>query len=71
MYFARSDSVSSSSKTTVVKQIISCLQKLKGEFTDKPGLFRSPRNIDDIRHVELVNPEPDWGNQAETTCYLY
>lgn len=52
--------VSGSGKTTVVKQILyPALQKLKGEFTDKPGLFRSlTGNIDDIRQVELVDQNP-------------
>lgn len=52
--------VSGSGKTTLVKQILyPALKKLKGEFTDKPGLFHGlSGDIDFIKQVELVDQNP-------------
>lgn len=52
--------VSGSGKTTLVKQILyPALQKLKGEGTDKPGLFRGLKgDADLISQVELVDQNP-------------
>lgn len=52
--------VSGSGKTTLVKQILyPALQKLKGEFTERPGVFRQlTGNLDDIRQIELVDQNP-------------
>ncbi len=52
--------VSGSGKTTLVKQILyPALKKLKGEFTDKPGLFHGlSGEIDFIKQVELVDQNP-------------
>jgi excinuclease ABC subunit A len=52
--------VSGSGKTTLVKQILyPALKKLKGEFTEKPGLFHGlSGDIDFIKQVELVDQNP-------------
>ncbi|MFT3982058.1 MAG: excinuclease ABC subunit UvrA [Ferruginibacter sp.] len=52
--------VSGSGKTTLIKQILyPALQKIKGEGTDKPGLFRGLKgDIDFISQVELVDQNP-------------
>lgn len=52
--------VSGSGKTTLVKQILyPALQKIKGEFVDKPGLFHGiSGDIDYIKQVELVDQNP-------------
>lgn len=52
--------VSGSGKTTLIKQILyPALQKIKGEGTDKPGLFRALKgDIDFISQVELVDQNP-------------
>lgn len=52
--------VSGSGKTTLIKQIFyPALQKIKGEGTDKPGLFRGLKgDIDFISQVELVDQNP-------------
>ncbi|HPH84378.1 MAG TPA: excinuclease ABC subunit UvrA [Ferruginibacter sp.] len=52
--------VSGSGKTTLVKQILyPALQKLKGEFVDKPGLYHGlSGDVDSIKQVELVDQNP-------------
>ncbi|MEO8769528.1 MAG: excinuclease ABC subunit UvrA [Ferruginibacter sp.] len=52
--------VSGSGKTTLVKQILyPALQKIKGEFVDKPGLFHGiSGDIDHIKQIELVDQNP-------------
>jgi excinuclease ABC subunit A len=52
--------VSGSGKTTLVKQILyPAIKKLKDEFVDKPGLFRSlSGDIDYIKQVELIDQNP-------------
>ena len=52
--------VSGSGKTTLVKQILyPALKKLKGDFVDKPGLFRSLNgDTDYIKQVEMVDQNP-------------
>jgi excinuclease ABC subunit A len=52
--------VSGSGKTTLVKQILyPALQKLKGEFIEKPGLFHGiTGDIDYIKQIELVDQNP-------------
>jgi excinuclease ABC subunit A len=52
--------VSGSGKTTLVKQILyPALQKLKGEFVDKPGLYHGlSGDMDSIKQVELVDQNP-------------
>jgi excinuclease ABC subunit A len=52
--------VSGSGKTTLVKQILyPALQKIKGEGTDKPGLFRGLKgDIDYLSQIELVDQNP-------------
>ncbi len=52
--------VSGSGKTTLIKQILyPALQKIKGEGTDKPGLFRGLKgDIDFINQVEMVDQNP-------------
>lgn len=52
--------VSGSGKTTLIKQILyPALQKIKGEGTDKPGLFRGLKgDIDFINQIELVDQNP-------------
>ncbi len=52
--------VSGSGKTTLVKQVLyPALKKLKGEFTDKPGLFHGiSGDVDHIKQVELVDQNP-------------
>ena len=52
--------VSGSGKTTLVKQILyPALQQLKGEFTDKPGLFQAlTGDTDLISQVEMVDQHP-------------
>ncbi|TDX00277.1 excinuclease ABC subunit UvrA [Dinghuibacter silviterrae] len=52
--------VSGSGKTTLVKQILyPALQQLKGEFTDKPGLFQGlSGDADYLSQVEMVDQHP-------------
>ncbi len=52
--------VSGSGKTTLVKQILyPALQKLKGEGTDKPGLFKGLKgDMDFIGQIEMVDQNP-------------
>ena len=52
--------VSGSGKTTLVKQILyPALKKLKGEFVDKAGVFKSlTGDIDSITQIELVDQNP-------------
>src|SRR6202012_5827906 len=52
--------VSGSGKTTLVKQILyPALQQLKGEFTEKPGLFQAlTGDMDVISQVEMVDQNP-------------
>jgi len=52
--------VSGSGKTTLVKQILyPALQKLKGEGTDKPGLFKALKgDMDYISQIEMVDQNP-------------
>jgi excinuclease ABC subunit A len=52
--------VSGSGKTTLIKQILyPALQQLKGEATDKPGLFQGlSGNLDDITQIEMVDQHP-------------
>lgn len=52
--------VSGSGKTTLVKQILyPALQKIKGEVSEKPGLYRKMTgDIDYISQVELVDQNP-------------
>ena len=52
--------VSGSGKTTLVKQILyPALQKIKGEVSEKPGLYRRiSGEIDYISQVELVDQNP-------------
>ncbi|MEO5943422.1 MAG: excinuclease ABC subunit UvrA [Ferruginibacter sp.] len=52
--------VSGSGKTTLVKQILyPALQKLKGEGTDKPGIFRALKgDTDYISQIEMVDQNP-------------
>ncbi len=52
--------VSGSGKTTLIKQILyPALQKLKGEGTDKPGLFRGLKgDVEHLSQVEMVDQNP-------------
>lgn len=52
--------VSGSGKTTLVKQILyPALQKIKGEVSEKPGLYRKMTgDIDYISQIELVDQNP-------------
>ncbi|HSU27430.1 MAG TPA: excinuclease ABC subunit UvrA [Chitinophagaceae bacterium] len=52
--------VSGSGKTTLVKQILyPAIQKLKGEFGDKAGLFKSiSGDIESLAQVEMVDQNP-------------
>ncbi len=52
--------VSGSGKTTLVKQILyPALQKLKGEFTNRPGLHKNiTGNIESINQIEMVDQNP-------------
>ncbi|MEJ7611602.1 MAG: excinuclease ABC subunit UvrA [Ferruginibacter sp.] len=52
--------VSGSGKTTLVKQILyPALQKIKGEVSEKPGLYRRiTGDIDYISQIELVDQNP-------------
>ena len=52
--------VSGSGKTTLVKQILyPALQKIKGEVSDKPGLYRKiTGDIDYISRIEMVDQNP-------------
>ncbi len=52
--------VSGSGKTTLVKRILyPALTKLKGEFTEKPGLFHDLKgDLDTISQVEMVDQNP-------------
>ncbi len=52
--------VSGSGKTTLVKQILyPALQKIKGEFVDKPGLFHGiSGDIDHLKQIEMVDQNP-------------
>jgi excinuclease ABC subunit A len=52
--------VSGSGKTTLIKQILyPALQKLKGEFSDKAGIFKAlTGDVDSIAQVEMVDQNP-------------
>jgi excinuclease ABC subunit A len=52
--------VSGSGKTTLVKQILyPTLQKIKGEVSDKPGLYRKiSGDIDYVSRIEMVDQNP-------------
>jgi excinuclease ABC subunit A len=52
--------VSGSGKTTLIKQILyPALQKLKGEFTEKAGIFKALKgDVDSIAQVEMVDQNP-------------
>ena len=52
--------VSGSGKTTLVKQILyPALQKLKGEFGDKAGLYKNiSGDIDTVSQIEMVDQNP-------------
>lgn len=52
--------VSGSGKTTLIKQILyPALQKLKGEFTEKAGIYKSlAGDTDSIAQVEMVDQNP-------------
>ena len=52
--------VSGSGKTTLVKQILyPALQKIKGEVSDKPGLYRKiSGDIDYVSRIEMVDQNP-------------
>jgi excinuclease ABC subunit A len=52
--------VSGSGKTTLVKQILyPALQKIKGEVSDKPGLYRKiSGDIDFISRIEMIDQNP-------------
>jgi excinuclease ABC subunit A len=52
--------VSGSGKTTLIKQILyPALKKLKGEFSDKPGLYKSlAGDIDSIKDIEMIDQNP-------------
>jgi len=52
--------VSGSGKTTLIKQILyPALQKIKGEGTDRPGLFRGIKgDVDFINQIEMVDQNP-------------
>ncbi len=52
--------VSGSGKTTLVKQILyPALQKIKGEVSDKPGLYRKiTGDLDYISRIEMVDQNP-------------
>jgi excinuclease ABC subunit A len=52
--------VSGSGKTTLVKKILyPAIQKMKGEFTEKPGAFRSiSGDVDQIKQIELIDQNP-------------
>ncbi len=52
--------VSGSGKTTLVKQILyPALQKIKGEVSEKPGLYRKiTGDIDYVSQIELVDQNP-------------
>ncbi|HEV3252393.1 MAG TPA: excinuclease ABC subunit UvrA, partial [Puia sp.] len=52
--------VSGSGKTTLIKQILyPALQKLKGEFAEKVGMYRSIKgDLDTISQIEMVDQNP-------------
>ena len=52
--------VSGSGKTTLVKQILyPALKKLKGEFIDKPGLYKKlSGDVDFIKDIEMIDQNP-------------
>ena len=52
--------VSGSGKTTLVKQILyPALKKLKGEFIDKPGLYKMlSGDLDFIKDIEMIDQNP-------------
>jgi excinuclease ABC subunit A len=52
--------VSGSGKTTLVKQILyPALQKLKGEFVDKAGLYKTiSGDVDAVSQIEMVDQNP-------------
>lgn len=52
--------VSGSGKTTLIKQILyPALQKLKGEFSEKAGIFKAlSGDVDSIAQVEMVDQNP-------------
>jgi excinuclease ABC subunit A len=51
---------SGSGKTTLVKQILyPALQKLKGEFTDRPGIHKAiTGDVDSVSQIEMVDQNP-------------
>ncbi len=52
--------VSGSGKTTLIKQILyPALKKIKGEFVEKPGLYKDIKgDIDFIRQIEMIDQNP-------------
>lgn len=52
--------VSGSGKTTLVKQILyPAIKKLKGEFIDKPGLYKKlSGDVDFIKDIEMIDQNP-------------
>jgi excinuclease ABC subunit A len=52
--------VSGSGKTTLVKNILyQALQKLKGEYTERPGLHKQlSGDLDFVSHVEMIDQNP-------------
>ena len=52
--------VSGSGKTTLVKQVlVPALRKLKGEFTEKVGLFKNlSGDVDHISQIEMIDQNP-------------
>ena len=52
--------VSGSGKTTLIKQILyPALKKLKGEFIDKPGLYKKlSGDLDFVKEIEMVDQNP-------------
>ncbi len=52
--------VSGSGKTTLIKKILyPALKKIKGEFVDKPGLYKKiSGDIDYIRQIEMIDQNP-------------
>jgi excinuclease ABC subunit A len=52
--------VSGSGKTTLVKQVlVPALRKLKGEFTEKVGLFKNlSGDVDHVSQIEMIDQNP-------------
>ncbi|MEO5967663.1 MAG: excinuclease ABC subunit A, partial [Ferruginibacter sp.] len=52
--------VSGSGKTTLVKQILApALKRIQGDFSEKPGLYRTLKgDVDYIKQVEMVDQNP-------------